>query len=47
MIEKKIKRKPIAQKAKQIAKLIRDERPDYHYMRTLTQNFYVAAGHLL
>ena len=37
MSEEKIKRKPIAQKAKQIAKLIRDERPDYHYMRTLFQ----------
>ena len=37
MIEEKIKRKPIAQRAKQIAKLIKEERPDYHYMRTLFQ----------
>ena len=37
MIEGKIKRKPIVQKAKKIAKLIRDERPDYHYMRALFQ----------
>ena len=37
MIEGKVKRKPIAQKAKQIAKLIKDERPDYHYTRLLFQ----------
>lgn len=37
MIEGKVKRTPIAKKAKQIAKLIRGERPDYHYMRTLFQ----------
>lgn len=37
MIEGKIKRKPIAKIAKQIAKLIREERPDYHYMRSLFQ----------
>src|SRR5476651_1329303 len=37
MIEGKIKRMPIAKKAKQIAKLIKDERPDYHYMRLLFQ----------
>lgn len=37
MTAKKIKRTPISQKAKKIAKLIRDERPDYHYMRALFQ----------
>ncbi len=37
MIETKTKRKPIVKKAKQIAKLIREERPDYHYMRSLFQ----------
>jgi len=37
MIEGKIKRTAIAKKAKQIAKLIKEERPDYHYMRTLFQ----------
>lgn len=37
MTEKKIKRTPISQKAKKIAKLIQDERPDYHYMRALFQ----------
>lgn len=37
MIEKKPKRSPISQKAKQIAKLILDEHPDYHYMRSLFQ----------
>lgn len=37
MIEGKVKRKPIVQKAKQIAKLIREERPDYHYTRHLFQ----------
>lgn len=37
MIEGKVKRTPIAKKAKQIAKLIRGDRPDYHYMRNLFQ----------
>jgi len=32
MTEKKIKRTSMAQKAKKIAKLIQNERPDYHYM---------------
>lgn len=35
MTEKRTKRTSISQKAKQIAKLIREERPDYHYMRAL------------
>ena len=37
MIESKTKRQPMIKKAKQIAKLIRSERPDYHYMRALFQ----------
>ena len=37
MIEAKTKRTQISKKAKQIAKLIREERPDYHYMRALFQ----------
>lgn len=37
MSEKKAKRTPMSQKAKKIAKLLRDERPDYHYMRALFQ----------
>lgn len=37
MNEKKTKRMPISQRAKQIAKLLRDENPDYHYMRSLFQ----------
>lgn len=35
MTEMKQKRTPMEKKVKQIAKLLRDERPDYHYMRAL------------
>jgi len=35
MTEEKLKRTPMAKKVKQMVKLLRDERPDYHYLREL------------